>query len=444
MTTSAEQIRTLRAHRGWTQHDVAENLDRIAWTQTGKHVGVNADMVAKWERAVKAPSRRYQELLDCLFGDDHRDTVATLVGETDIDPVGTLVAQTGLLLDRLGRDALILRPRVLEVWRAEALQRRSLLKLVTLAPALALVGAQEPARRPNAEIAASLSNLADGYQRMYHVTAPNLLLTPVVAHLEVTRELLRDAGSTCLRRSLLRNQAQVALLAGRISFFDLNDPIAARGYYGLVIESSIESGAHHLATSALGHSAFISAAEGRVAAAVQYLDQAGAMLLREPHHRLSSWLAAVGSEITANAGSADESLACIDRARHALARPVLAPDLPWFDFFDESRLDGFAGYASLRTHRYDAATALLTATLKQLPEDAVKQRAVALADLAAAYLANGDLEHSCTIATDAVDSLRQAGYAIGLDRLRTLRSSMTPWAASAAVRDLDQHLALAA
>lgn len=167
------------------------------------------------------------------------------------------MAQTGLLLDRLGRDALILRPRVLEVWGAEALRRRSLLKLITLAPALALVGAQEPARRPSTETAASLGNLADGYQRMYHITAPNLLLTPVVAHLDVTRELLRDASSTSLRRQLLRNQAQVALLAGRISLFDLNDPIAARGYYGLATESSIESGAHHLATSALGHSAFI-------------------------------------------------------------------------------------------------------------------------------------------------------------------------------------------
>ena len=124
--------------------------------------------------------------------------------------------------------------------------------------------------------------------------------------------------------------------------------------------------------------------------------------------------------------------------------PVLAPDLPWFDFFDESRLDGFAGYASLRARRYDEAMALLTATLKQLPKDAVKQQAVVLADLAAAHLATGDLDRSCAIATDAVESLRQAGYATGLDRLRTLRAQMTPWATAAPVRALDQHLALAA
>jgi transcriptional regulator with XRE-family HTH domain len=449
VTTSAELIRSLRARRGWTQLEVAQNLDRLAWTQTGKHVGVNADMVAKWERGVKAPSRRYQELLDSLSDVECHDTT-TVIGVgcqtdgRDADPIGVLLAQTGLLLDGLGRDALILRPRVLEVWEAETLRRRSLLKLVTLAPALAMVGQQDRGRRPGVETAASLANLADGYQRLYHVTAPTLLITPVVAHLDVTRELLREANSACLRRSLLRNQAQVALLAGRISFFDLNDAIAARGYYGLAFESSVESGAHHLATSALGHTAFISAADGRVGTAIQYLEQATAVLDRDPHHRLSSWLAAVGSEITANAGAATDSLGYIDRARTSLAQPGLAPDLPWFDFFDESRLAGFAGYASLRARRYDDALTLLSSTLHRLPEDAVKQRAVALADLAAAHLAQGDLARSCAIASDAVDRLRQAGYATGLERLRSLRSSMTPWAASASVRNLDQHLALAA
>src|SRR6478672_2899404 len=135
----------MRERRGWTQLEVAQHLDRLAWTQSGKHVGVNADMVAKWERGVKAPSRRYQDLLACLFDDVHGNPTATSEPSRqpkgpETDPIDVLVARTGLLLDQLGRDALILRPRVLEVWGAEALRRRSLLKLVTLAPALALVG----------------------------------------------------------------------------------------------------------------------------------------------------------------------------------------------------------------------------------------------------------------------------------------------------------------
>lgn len=449
MTTNAERIRSLRERRGWTQLEVAQHLDRLAWTQSGKHVGVNADMVAKWERGVKAPSRRYQDLLGCLFDDDHGNPPATSrpgrqPEGPETDPIDVLVARTGLLLDQLGRDALILRPRVLEVWGAEALRRRSLFKLVTLAPALAFVGNDCASASSGTETATSLAKLADGYQRLYPVTAPTLLITPVVAHLDVTRELLRDARSACLRRALLKNQAQVALLAGRISFFDLNDAIAARGYYALAMESAVEAGAHHITSAALGHNAFIPAAEGRMTTAVQYLDQASSVLERDPHHRIESWLAAVGSEITANAGSSRESLGYIDRARTALARPGLAPELPWFDFFDESRLNGFAGYANLRANRDEDALTLLSATLSSLPEQAMKQRAVALADLAAAHLGQRDIDHACAIAIDAVDRLRQAGYAAGVDRLRALRASLIPWATSSSVRDLDQHLALAA
>ena len=449
MTTNAERIRSLRERRGWTQLEVAQHLDRLAWTQSGKHVGVNADMVAKWERGVKAPSRRYQELLGCLFDDDHGYPPATSEPNRqpegpETDPIDVLVARTGLLLDQLGRDALILRPRVLEVWRAEALRRRSLLKLVTLAPALAFIGNDGASASSHTDTATSLANLADGYQRLYPVTAPTLLITPVVAHLDVTRQQLRDARSACLRRSLLKNQAQVALLAGRISFFDLNDAIAARGYYALAMESAVEAGAHHLTSAALGHTAFIPAAEARMTTAVQYLDQASMVLERDPHHRIESWLAAVGSEITANAGAARESLDYIDRARTSFARPGLAPDLPWFDFFDESRLNGFAGYTNLRAHRDEDALTLLSAAVSSLPEQAVKQRAVVLVDLAAAHLGQGDVDHACAIAIEAVDGLRQAGYATGADRLRGLRASLTPWATSTAVRDLDQHLALAA
>ncbi len=168
------------------------------------------------------------------------------------------------------------------------------------------------------------------------------------------------------------------------------------------------------------------------------------MLDRDPHHRLESWLAAVGSEITANAGSARESLDFIDKARTSFVRPSLAPELPWFDFFDESRLNGFAGYANLRTDRHEEALTLLSATLNDLPDQAVKQRAVVLADLAAAHLGQDDVDHACAIAVDAVERLRQVDYATGIDRLRTLRSRLEPWAKSTAVREFDQHLALAA
>jgi transcriptional regulator with XRE-family HTH domain len=67
-TASSTRLRALREEHGLTQQEVAEQLGKLAFLRMKRHVGVNADMVAKWERGVKAPSKLYRELLGLLFG----------------------------------------------------------------------------------------------------------------------------------------------------------------------------------------------------------------------------------------------------------------------------------------------------------------------------------------------------------------------------------------
>jgi DNA-binding transcriptional regulator YiaG len=50
-----------------TQEAVAEELARLAWVHHGMRVGVNADMVGKWERGEKQPSKLYRRLLCLLY-----------------------------------------------------------------------------------------------------------------------------------------------------------------------------------------------------------------------------------------------------------------------------------------------------------------------------------------------------------------------------------------
>ena len=63
----APRLRERRLQRGMTQQEVAEGLERLAWVQASRRVGVNADMVSKWERGQKSPSRFYLRLLCSLF-----------------------------------------------------------------------------------------------------------------------------------------------------------------------------------------------------------------------------------------------------------------------------------------------------------------------------------------------------------------------------------------
>jgi len=234
----------------------------------------------------------------------------------------------------------------------------------------------------------------------------------------------------------------VATLAGRLAFFDLKDLLGARGYYNLALESAREAGDHLQAAAALGHVAFIPAADFCYSAALDYLRAAAHQVGKHPDGRVASWLAAVESEIRANAGMGAEALEAIDRARGKLANPGLIADLPWFDYYDSTRLYGFAGYALLRDGQFEASRASLTDAAGHLPRAAVKQKAVFLADIASVELAGGNLDQACASAGEAADQLRRAGYAMGLGRLREFRRAVEPWASSTPVRTLDEQLAV--
>jgi hypothetical protein len=142
-----------------------------------------------------------------------------------------------------------------------------------------------------------------------------------------------------------------------------------------------------------------------------------------------------------NAGATARALAAVDRARAALDAPGLHPNLPWFDYYDSPRLDGFAGYAELHAQRFDQSRATLTNALDRLPRQAVKQRAVFLCDLATVQLHDGEVDEACRVAVQAADNLHRAGYATASGRLREFRTALQPWAASRAVRTLDDQLA---
>jgi transcriptional regulator with XRE-family HTH domain len=453
MTTTRPRLRALREERGWTQQEVADQISRLAWLRRREHVGVNPDMVAKWERGEKRPSPRYRDLLCLLFGVDAQGLgvggAAQPAAGTRSEPDdGSLIATLGgaaSLLDQLGAAGAILQPRMFDVWKDELMHRRALLKLMGLATATGFASTFEAdlsrSGKPTPDTVQDLDHLADRYQVLYHSTAPAVLMTPVVAHLETLRDLLRQGGDAPVRRKLLANRARVATLAGRLAFFDLRDSLTARGYYNLALESAREAGDHLQAAAVLAHVAFVPAADYSFAAALDYLRAAAQHAAKRPDSRVASWLYAVESEIQTNAGSHTAALVAIDKALETLSKPGLTADLPWFDYYDSTRLSGFTGYATLRAGKFNESRSALTKALGDLPRTAVKQRAVFLADIATVELACGDLDQACAIAGDAAEQLRQAGYATGFGRLRDFRSAVGQWSDSTPVRALDEQLA---
>src|SRR5437660_12651409 len=66
----------LKAHRlraGLTQAEVAESLAALAWDHDQERLGVDANMVSKWERGITRPRKLYRRLLCSLYGATEQD-----------------------------------------------------------------------------------------------------------------------------------------------------------------------------------------------------------------------------------------------------------------------------------------------------------------------------------------------------------------------------------
>src|SRR5262249_41950423 len=128
--TRPNRLAEARTDRGWIQQDVADHLARLAWLRYRKRVGVNANMVSKWEAGPKQPNPMYRELLCLLFKatpeylgigrapagkTTEPDDPAALSERALVDSLGGAAA----ILDQLGPAGGILQPRMFEAWKED-------------------------------------------------------------------------------------------------------------------------------------------------------------------------------------------------------------------------------------------------------------------------------------------------------------------------------------
>ena len=156
-------------------------------------------MVSKWERADKQPSRLYRRLI-CLFFDVDPAEIGLAVQLRTAQSWGTVELPGVALVEHLDTEVQLLKPALASMWKEYLLRRRSMLKLMGLAPlALLPEAVVEPGSagelRLSAATVAGLEALAEKYQRLYLVTDPSELLIPVLAHIRTASGLLTQRAS---------------------------------------------------------------------------------------------------------------------------------------------------------------------------------------------------------------------------------------------------------
>jgi tetratricopeptide (TPR) repeat protein len=393
------QERRARAHL--TQEAVAEELARLAWVHQGIRAGVNADMVGKWERGEKRPSKFYRRLLCLLY-----ECLAEELGWWE--PAGTSE------LRRVGG-------------------------LVVPPPGFGGRWPERPLHVSEATVH-NLESVTAAYRRMYHTVAAHDLIDDVAQHAQTTAGFWRRTVDPELRRSLAAAASEITMLAGRMSFFDLGRPSQAEPYYQDALEAAQDAGDRPMQAVVLGNKSFLPRSRGDFASALQLLDQAKRLVPDDPVVR--SWAMALEAMTQAWAQEPTQSLAALEAAETVLddATPGVAP--AWFDYYDRPRLAGFKGQVHIRLAQPETAHAVLEEAIGALDPDAAKQRACYLADQATVSVDEGEVAQACQLGIQALQLLGEVEYETGVQRVRDLRSKLRPWRDHPAVADLTEQLLL--
>ena len=350
-------------------------------------------MVGRWERGEHTPRPPYPRLLCLLFG-----VSAEALGLSDLE-----ATSSGHLL--LGRG-----------WRVERPLRIS------------------------EETAHNLDVVTAAFRRMYHTVDAHDLIDGVAQHVRTTRAYWRRTSDPELRRSLAAVTSETAMLAGRMSFFDLGRPSEAEPYYQTALEAAEAAGDRALQAVVLGNKSFIPRDRQDFDGARHLLRQAKELAEDEPTIR--SWATALEAMTHIWARQPAQSLAAMEQAE-ALMDQARADDRPaWFDYYDASRLAGFNGLMRIRLGDPETAHARLGEAIVALPSEAAKQRACYLADQATVYANAGEVEEACQLGTEALRILDEVEYATGVQRVRDLRTKLRPYRDHPAVADLTEQLLL--
>jgi tetratricopeptide (TPR) repeat protein len=424
-----------RARADLTQEAVAEELARLAWVRHGIRVGINADMVGRWERGEKRPSKLYRRLL-CLL---YQATEEQLGFRT---PVATeQLAVTGI-----------------DVNRRDFLRNGALLGAAMLTPADwldtldgsetsdRLAWAFQQPSRVDLATAADMEAVAAAYRRSYRQLSVHALLPQTLGQLQAVTELLQRPQPVALRQRLIATAGQTAMLAGVLHFIDLYDFQIGQRHLELAMKAAQEAEARELGAFILGCMSFHARYSGKRTEAVGLIERArdAAAVVGGP--LTQGWLAAVAAEVHAVSGQAHASLAALEVAAVALERAGEDDEASWIGVgtFNQPKLAAYHGVCYIQLGRPGDAIPALTQALEALDPALRKHRCTALADLATALIHLREIEEGCARASQSLTIATELRHAVSVDRVRQLRRRLQPWHRNPAVRQLTEQLTAAA
>ena len=464
--TLISPLRELRLRRFWTQADFSARFEERS-RQIGRPLSLSVRQVRRWEsEKPPLPLPAYQAVLEALlgvpieqlgfqptweqeFGQRHGGAGGAGISRSSLDdlerydPVrrrefvaGAAVLGTTVLgaaaLGTTPLNAAAPHPNPLNTTPSNATPLNKTPSNTTPLSTAARGTSASPAFETRSgatdtdytsEHYAGFAMITAQHRNMYWSVPAAAMFAPVAAHSELGLGLLRAARNSYARAGLALPVAETALLVARMAFFDLQRPEVAQDYFDTALDAAMESGDRAMESAVLTHMAFVPAFAGIPGPARALIARAHRVAHGAVTSTQQSWMLAVEAEVEAKLGNPDQAASLISRSEAVLpTEPDQAPQ--WLDFFDAARLASFKGFCHLSTGRPQLAARALEQTLRTLPAAAVKQRSIALADLAQARIQQGELDESVRLLDGAISTLRENWYATGVERVDGVRRSL--------------------
>ncbi|MCS0636236.1 hypothetical protein NX801_11310 [Streptomyces sp. LP05-1] len=295
-------------------------------------------------------------------------------------------------------------------------------------------------RRIDAALITQAERGIKDFRMLGDVLGPQVALQTALTQRRVTRELAANAPSN-LRPRVLSLYAELSQLVGW-ELFDIGDYRAAAYYYDDARTAAHDAENVELVTYILSTMSQLATWQGKPRVGIDHAIAAQEWASRGDSQMARAYSADVAARAYAAAGDTGRARAALDAERTAAAE-VFGSDVPlasWWYFYDESYYWGIRGEVSLALN--DPADAL-HASVKALPlldPANVRDYAHTLTHQARAHVLQGDVHEASQVVVEAA-RLTAVNRSPRLEHsIRGVRTSLSPWQRTKAVRGLDEAL----
>lgn len=434
-------LRQERRLRGWSQGEVARQLNDIAYQDVEGDVvdfsfkgGVTIDMVSKWELGVYVPSLFYQKRLCQLFQrtaaelglmDDLLETVEKVEELTvacqvpEQLQIKTTLQQT---YDLTNTNTILTPPFAFS--SIEILER--------LAQALA---------RPTQIDEATLLGLEQAVKDCWRfrpdilgMISPDFLQVPL-DHLQKVTVLLSGSLLPSTRVRLCAIACELTQIIAW-TLYEMRMFSQAQAYYEMALVAARETGDPLLEAVTLTRMSRVFKYCAQEEAVLPAIQHARNLLAYRNASSTFSWICAEEALGYARNEQAYESLKTLDLVTH-VGQPDNQEEDPYWVGFEENVRAGFLGSCYTALQQFEKAEVCYREALAQLhPSSRINfrhRRSLLLVNLATVLLNKESIEEACQLSQEALALVDQSKSPLVLQHVVKFKRKLEPWKSLAAV-----------